>query len=505
MKYIFNEDLNKSVEDRILQLNNISKEDLDVTDFKIDKDIEVINRFKDKLLSYKDKRFFIVGDYDCDGICATAIIKKLFDDIGIACNYYIPSRSKEGYGLNDNIVNTAYKNNFDCLFLVDNGIIAKDQLALASSLGLKVFIIDHHEYQEEPNCECFLHPRLFESKYSDMCAAGLCSLFASYFVDDDLLTVLGGIASLADMVSMLNYNRYLVKRMITILNTYEIKPIKLLLADNLVDPTSIQFNVIPKINAVSRLDDLMNVNYVVKYLLSKDNECFDYFNKIETINTARKDYSKQMYEQATRLIDNDSKIIVIKSNEFKEGLCGLVANRILDNYQKPVIVFAEVDGVLKGSGRSLPGTNLYEYLKGASDLFDNYGGHELAVGLQLKLANFDKLIDYINNNELTYDEQYKDVLVVDSESINNDMLQAINDLQPYGTNFKQPLFALKNPMYISRYLVSNRFPKFEINDYLSAISFNTSFVDKKFEYMIGNIKKDNYYKDKLSFVIEDLV
>ena len=188
-----------------------------------------------------------------------------------------------------------------------------------------------------------------------------------------------------------------------------------------------------------------------------------------------------------------------------EGLCGLVANRILDNYQKPVIVFAEVDGVLKGSGRSLPGTNLYEYLKGASDLFDNYGGHELAVGFQLKLANFDKLIDYINNNELTYDEQYKDVLVVDSESINNDMLQAINDLQPYGTHFKQPLFALKNPKYISRYLVSNRFPKFEINDYLSAISFNTSFVDKKFEYMIGNIKKDNYYKDKLSFVIEDLV
>lgn len=505
MKYIFNEDLNKTVEERILELNKISKEDLDVSDFKIDKDIEVINRFKDKLLSNKDKRFFIVGDYDCDGICATAIIKKLLDDEGIKCNYYIPSRSKEGYGLNDNIVNTAYNNHFDCLFCVDNGIIAKEQLSLAKSLGLKVFIIDHHEYQEEPDCESFLHPNLFTEKYSDMCAAGLCALFASYFKDDDLINVLGGIASLADMVSMLNYNRYLVKQMVSILNSSEIKPIKLLLGENNVDSTNIQFNVIPKINAVSRLDDLMNVNYVVKYLLSNDNECFDYFNKIETINTARKDYSKQMYELATKLIDNSKNIIVIKSDEFKEGLCGLIANRILDNYKKPVIVFAQVGDTLKGSGRSMPGANIYEYLKKAESLFDNFGGHELAVGLQISETNYDKFMQYINDNSLEYEQQYKDVLVINTEDINNQLLGTINNLQPYGTNFVLPLFALKNPKYISKYLVANRYPKYDINDYLSAISFNTNLVNSEFEYMVGNIKKDNYYKDKISFVIEDLV
>ena len=505
MRYIFNEDLNKSIEDRILQLNNINANNLDVSNFQIDKDIEAIESFKNKILSNKDSKFFIVGDYDCDGICATAIIKKLFDDLGIKCNYYIPSRTKEGYGLNNNIVNTAYQNNFDCLFCVDNGIIAKEQLKLAKSLGLKVFIIDHHEYQEDPICESFLHPKLFNNKYSDMCAAGLCALFSSYFIDDNLINTLGGIASLADMVSMLNYNRYLVKKMINILNNYDIRPIKLLLGDNKVSATNIQFNVIPKINAVSRLDDMLNVNYVVKYLLANDVECFDYFNKIETINTARKDLSKQMYDLACRLIDDKDNVIVIKHTQFKEGLCGIIANRILDNYQKPAIVFSEINGVLKGSGRSLPGTNMYEYLKNINNLFDNYGGHELAVGLQMNVDNYEKLIAYIKNKKLEYNEQYIDVLVLDESKINETTLQEIDRLQPYGTNFKQPLFALKNPKYQSKYLVANKYPKFDINDNLSAISFNTSLVNKSFEYMIGSLKTDNYYKDKLSFVIEDLL
>lgn len=505
MKYVFNEDLDKSIEERILQLNNISKQDLDVSNFEIDKDLDIVNKFKDKLLSYKDKKFLIVGDYDCDGICATTIIKRLFDKIGIQSNYYIPSRSKEGYGLNNNIVNTAHNNNFDCIFCVDNAIIANEQIDLANSLGIKVFIIDHHQYQQEPNCEAFLHPNLFNKKYKDMCAGGLSCLFANYFIEDDLINVLGGIASLADMVSMLNFNRYLVIKMIDILKENTIMPIKLLLADNEINPTNIQFNVIPKINAVSRLDEMMNVNYVVKYLLSKKEECFNYFNKIETINTARKDYSKQMYELAVKLIDDSKNIIVIKHKSFKEGLCGIIANRILENYKKPVIVFAEVDGTLKGSGRSLPGANIYDYLKNAGSIFDNFGGHELAVGLQISLDNFDKLIDYIDNNNFYYKEQYKDVLVVEPKDINNNLLSAIDNLQPFGTNFIKPLFAFKNLEYMSKHIVANKYPKYEINDYLSAICFDNKINKDSFEYMIGDIKKDNYYKDKISFLIEDLV
>lgn len=505
MKYIFNEDDSKSLEERILELNNTTLEKLDISNFKIDLNINVINNFKEKLFAYKDKKFLIVGDYDCDGICATTIIKKLFDHIGINCNYYIPSRIKEGYGLNNSIVNKAKENGFDCLLCVDNGIVASEQLILANDLGLKVFIIDHHEFKEEPNCESYLHPCLFNENYNDMCASGISALFAYSIEQDDFYLCLGGLATLADMVSIFNFNRYLVTNMLSSIKKGLIQPLNLLLGKIDVTYENIQFNVIPKINAVSRLDELMNVNYVVRYLLSEGNDCLKYFDQIENINNARKNYSKQMYNLATRLIDCDTKMLVIKHEDFKEGLCGLVANRILSNFGKPTIIFAEVDGILKGSGRSVPGFNMYEYLSGASDLFETFGGHELAVGLSISKDNYERFIDYINNHEICYDEQYTDVLVVDQDSINNEFLNTIASLEPFGTNFKQPLIAIKNLKYRSRYIVSARFPKFDISDSLSAISFNTNFINTEFEYMIGKPSKDNYDPNKISFIIEDLV
>ncbi|MBQ2138315.1 MAG: hypothetical protein II432_02790, partial [Erysipelotrichaceae bacterium] len=126
MKYVFYEN-GISLKDTICQINNVELSSLDVSDFKVD-DLKILNDFKDHLLSLKDKRFFIVGDYDCDGICATAIMKRLFDDLNIASNYYIPSRVKEGYGLNMRIVDTAADHGFDVLLCVDNGIIANEQL-----------------------------------------------------------------------------------------------------------------------------------------------------------------------------------------------------------------------------------------------------------------------------------------------------------------------------------------------------------------------------------------
>ena len=505
MKYIFNEDLNKGIVDRILQLNSVTKVDIDVSNFKVDYNLDIINSFKEKLLSYKDKKFLIVGDYDCDGICSTTIIKKLFDDIGIANNYYIPSRTKEGYGLNDKIVHNAYDNGFDCMFLLDNGIVAKQQLQLANDLGLKVFIIDHHEYQEDPLCVSFLHPNIFPKEYRDMCAGGLSALFANSFKEDDFYTALGGLATVADMVDIFNYNRYLALKAQKIIADGKIEPINYLLNGVEASFTNIEFNVIPKINAVSRLDDLLNVNYVVRFLLSSGQECHEYYFKIENINDTRKNYSRIMYEQALTMIDETSKVIVIKSDSFKVGLCGLVANRLLEVFKKPVLVFCEDGKTLNGSGRSIPGVNLYEYLKGAETLFEAYGGHELAVGITLKTDNFDSLMSYIESHDLNYEEPYEDVLVVDQNSINDEVLNEIDSLEPYGTNFKLPLFALHNPRILSRTMAGGKFPKYDLSKSLYAISFKTKLNDSDFEYMIGRFKKDKYYSNKLNLVIEDLV
>ena len=318
----------------------------------IDKCVEVVRR-----AMKENKKIYIYGDYDCDGICATTIMMKLLSDLKIKANYYIPSRSKEGYGLNDKIVDTAVENGFDVLLCVDNGIVAADQLNKARLAGLLTFVIDHHEYKQLPDCDGILHPDLFPEKYHDMCAAGICALLANSFKEDSLNFAYGGLATLADMVSVFDYNRYLMKKMLTVLKNEDIYPIKFLLGAD-ISYENLSYNVIPKINAVSRLDEYMNVNYVVRYLLDNSNGCQKYLNKIETINTQRKELSKAMAGKAKRLMDERHDLVIVRSDSFKEGLCGLIANRLMNECGKAVLVLSESDEELKGSGRAPKGADL---------------------------------------------------------------------------------------------------------------------------------------------------
>lgn len=502
MNYLINED-NSSLTDRILKINNITKDKLDVSSFFIDKDIDVIVKFKDGLLENKDKKFLIVGDYDCDGICATSIIKKLLDYLNIKANFYIPSRSLEGYGLNNKIVETAINNNFDCLFMVDNGVSCKEQLDLCKQSGIKTFIIDHHEYEGEVNADYFLHPSLFNEKYSDMCAGGLSYLFSSYFYDDELSFVLGGLATLADMVSVLNFNRYLLKGMLEILRKGNIYQINYLMGKADYSFDSLSFNVVPKINAVSRLDEYLNVNHVVEYLLADKKSCANFYNKIDNINTMRKDYSNKMSLEAMDNIDIEENIIISTSSNYKEGLCGLVANKLLNTINKPVIVLALVEGEYRGSGRSINGVDLYSYLK-KLDIFNTYGGHNQAVGMSFDEDKLDILKEYIRNNPIEYKEECKDILQVNVNDINFDLLNEIESLKPFGTNFKEPLLILKDVYYTKRYVVAYKYPKYVLNDHLEAISFNTNHMNMPFSDMIGKLQRDSYHLNKLSFMIEDL-
>ena len=231
MRYLYDySDL--SLRDRICHINGIDFSKLDVSDFNPDYSMDVIDSFKNHLLSFKDKRFFIVGDYDCDGICAITIIKKLLDDLNISNNYYIPSRIKDGYGLNKKIVDNAIDNSFDIMFLVDNGIVAYEEIEYAYNNGLKAFIIDHHEYEHAPKVEAYLHPSLFPQEYKDMCAAGLCALLSNSFRYDEISTAYGGLATLADMVSVLGYNRYLIKNTLELLKQHKVPAI-----NNLIEPS----------------------------------------------------------------------------------------------------------------------------------------------------------------------------------------------------------------------------------------------------------------------------
>ncbi len=504
MSYVFHENV-RDLKKMICQINHVKEEEIDVSSFIVDRDQDVLREFREKLLSYSDKKFFIVGDYDCDGICATLIMKRLLDDLHIPCNYYIPSRLKEGYGINDRIVVRAHEYGFDVLLCLDNGIAAQSQMKLAKQLGLKTMVIDHHEFSEDPGADAWLHPSLFQEGYGDMCAAGLCCLLADSIRQDDLTTVYGGLGTLADMVQVLGYNRWLMKEMLTILKRRTVHPLRSLSGTDEFDYETLSFQVIPKINAVSRLDRLMNVNYVVRFLNDDSPDCVKYLANILNINEARKKMSAAMYEEALKLMDEGEDIVVVASPDFEEGLCSLTANRLMFRLGKPVIVLNESDGLYKGSGRSPKGTDLYSLLEEKKDLFESFGGHAQAIGLSFRKEVLPELKEYLKGSKIEMNAPDRDVICFRQQEISRGLLEELKKLEPFGTGFERPLLGIRDCTYEKKRLLSNSYPKFVLNGTLSAISFDRNDYDRQFTMMIGSLKADRYLKNRLSFEIEDLI
>lgn len=488
--------------DNIYLINNVTKSDLEIDRFNHIEYDKVLLDFKDKLLSIKDKHVLIVGDYDCDGICATTIIKRLLQHLNVENSYYIPSRIEDGYGLNEKIVNLAYRHHLDVIITVDNGVSATKALQLAKELNIKVLIIDHHEYSEIPDCYGFIHPNLLSKDFNKLSAGGLCYLLSRLFYDDNYSLVLGGLSILSDMVGVLNYNRYLLKKMLDILQTKDIYQISLLNGNN-IDYDSLSFNVIPKINAVSRMG--YNANILVKYFLAGKNECVRLLDSINKINEYRKNETRLESQMALSMLNRDDKLALIVSSEFKEGICGLIANKIALNYDVPCIVFSKKDGVLKGSGRSKENFNIYDYLLEAKDLFTSFGGHGQACGLSLNEEQFDKLKSYIDRHELNYIDYQKDVISVNQDDINYKLYQEIEALKPFGVDFKEPLIHIEKLRYKSKFLIKNKYPKFTIDTKLSAISFNEFDSYKIFNDAYVYIRKDEYHQGALSLLIEELL
>lgn len=488
--------------DNIYLINNITKSDLEIDRFDNINYHQSLFDFKDKLLTLKDKHILIVGDYDCDGICATTITKRLLEHLGINNSYYIPSRIDEGYGLSEKIVSIAHKHHYDVIITVDNGVSATSSISLANSLGIKVMIIDHHEYVDIPDCYGFIHPNLLDKDFNKLSAGALCYLLSTLFYEDDYSLVLGGLSILSDMVGVLNYNRYLLKKMMNILNTSDMYQIKLLNGAS-IDYDSLSFNAIPKINAVSRMG--YNANILVKYFLSDRDECIKLLDSINKINDYRKNETKSECDLALSMLNRKDKLALIVSSEFKEGICGLIANRISLNYDVPCIVFSKKDGLLKGSGRSRENFNIYEYLSNTKDLFSSFGGHGQACGVCIEESRFDELKEYISSHELELLDYQKDVISVEQSDIDLDLFKEIDDLKPFGIDFKEPLIHIKDFEYKSKFLIKNKYPKFTVDNKLTAISFNEYDSYRQFNDIYAYIRKDDYHQGALSLLIEELL
>ena len=470
-RIVDNELLNK-----ILDYNNILNLDL-LNKSNYPYDYKNIKEFIN--LVDKHKRISIIGDYDCDGICATAIMYIFLKRLGKEVHYVIGNRVIDGYGMNINLINSCINNNSSLIITVDNGINSVDEVEYAKSKNVDVIITDHHlSTSNFPNCLCF-NPHYDDNvPFKEVCGAFVAfSLVHSYFrcknsIDRDFLSELYELAALAtisDVMPLYDINRLLVSHLVKSINYNKIKNkgIKMLCnyfkfgTKNNITALDISFSIVPVINASGRLDD---ASFVVN--LFTGNESKEIVDEIIRINEKRKSLTNEAYELIK--LDPNEKIYVCFIENISEGLLGILSGKILNMTKKPTFVFTNANDLIKGSGRSLENFDLHDNINKMDIDCNSFGGHKRAIGLSFSnIEEFYKFKKEVQNlyvpNPITYFIKY-------SYGSFSDTFSIINKLEPLGEGLKIPYFYIETSIIDTkvysgkhtsfRALINNKFEKF---------------------------------------------
>lgn len=448
--------------DKLLQFYSMSYEEYDslrsdvtkktIPDFSYFKDIEKI---KDYFFEVKklNKKVYIYGDYDCDGIMSTSIMSLLFDHFRINHDYYIPLRDKDGYGLTKDNIDKIKKKGYDIILCVDNGITLKDEVDYANSIGVDVVIFDHHPLDVDniPNAKFILHPTYSNFGPINLSAGAVCFYFSWCMLGfiDDYLLVLGMISLISDMMELRSYNHDLVKLGLKILNVSRYKNL-VLLAENAINfnETTISLKIAPKVNAIGRI------------VLTKENKkIVQYFKNINTFTTAEEcewinyinSLRKQLVNEFVFNKDDysDKASICLFKSDIEEGLCGLIANNVLSAANKPSVVLCEDSNdpsILKGSIRSKNGFDINEFFVECGELLVRHGGHAQAAGLAIRKNYLTKFEEKLENFALIhpFNSNVSDFVEIDENEINMENLNILNSFAPFGIGLNLPSFKISN-------------------------------------------------------------
>ena len=425
----------------------------------------------------REETIVVFGDYDVDGVTATALLYQHLKGMGASVKCMLPSREGDGYGLSKNAIQSIHDKGYRLIVTVDNGISAVDEAAFAASLGVDLVITDHHLPPDAlPQAVAVVDPRREDdrSPFKGLCGAGvafkLCAALDGCTPEEmlDYCGDLAAVGTVADVMPLTGENRTLVKAGLRQLCQTD-RPGFVALLDEVglsgkpITAENISYAIAPRINAAGRMDNAVTALQLV--LCEDEERAGELAHKLNEINAARQETEQEIVKAAQEQLDKEpslleDRVILLWGRDWHPGVIGIVASRLVEKTGRPVIVVSvDANGEGKGSGRSVQGFNLHACIASCADLLVRFGGHAMAAGLSVREENLPELRRRLNEwaarecpvlhtPPLTCD------LSIHLDRITVESVRRLEQLAPYGADNPTPVFLLEKAVLEGVYPVS---------------------------------------------------
>lgn len=430
------------------------------------------------------KKIRVIGDYDIDGVCSSYILAACLEKCGAEVSVVIPHRIRDGYGLNEKLIEEAGEDGVDTILTCDNGIAAFSQIAYAKELGMTVIVTDHHEVpyevQEDESRQEILPPAdaVVDPKqggcpypYKGICGAVVVYKLMGIYLEkmvregtvsagekDMLLQELlafAGFATVGDVMELTDENRILVRYGLRQIEQSANLGLRALLTVNELTQKRLTgyhvgFILGPCLNATGRLDTAARA--LAMFRTKDQAEAVTIAGELKALNDSRREMTLFGTEQAMEQIENTSikedKVLVVFLPDCHESLAGIIAGRIRERYYKPVFVLTRGEEGVKGSGRSIEAYHMYDKMSECKELYTKYGGHKLAAGVSMPEENVEAFRAYLNAHSGLTDEDLVEVMHIDvpmpMSYVTPELVRQLSLLEPFGNGNPKPVFAQKN-------------------------------------------------------------
>ena len=410
--------------------------------------VELITQARDE-----GRTVAVFGDYDADGICASAIMYYALREFGVDVHVYVPERV-DGYGLSEESIDKIFEEcNPELFITVDCGISCAKEAQYIYELGSDVIVTDHHELPEVlPDC-IIVNPKLQDDyPYDNLCGAGVAFKLACALLGKAAYKYLdfATLATVADSVPLLGENRDIVTEGLKVFNN-NLRPCFSYLLGKTVDAITAQtlaFNIAPRVNAAGRMGDAQAAFQL--FISEDETEIYDLSVKLCAYNTERQKCCDELYASAKQKLTEKGaygNVIMLSDESWNAGFVGIVAARIAEEYNRPTLLFVHHGDMLKGSARSIENINIFTALKNCSHLIEEFGGHAQAAGINIRLDNFEALEAALNEEiASTYTpKDFEQILFVSEEisaPFSEKFAKELMAMEPYGVGHRRPLFAI---------------------------------------------------------------